>query len=264
MPPAIPNGLVEAVKRREAVLFAGAGISYPALELLAVNIKEEIGKDIQKDCPEYDVSFRTFEDVCDEYVALNDRHSLVNRLAELIDKNAAPTVNHVAAVKAFRFIVTTNWDLLFEAAYREASQGYQVLSSNGDAPNFSFDQHNLLKIHGSADRPLTLIATSEDYESYPTTHKDLLDHLTYLLNNYTILFVGYGMRDEHVRRVLTQIRLRGVWARRAYAVGFFDPVRVKLLDKRNIQAINVERPTDELASGIESFMPQLLTGAGIA
>jgi hypothetical protein len=165
----VPNALVEATKQRQVVLFAGAGMSYGALGILGRDVRDAIANDIKKDYPDYDASWRSFEDVCDEYVALNDRQTLVNRLAGLIDQNAKPMANHVAAVKAFRFIVTTNWDLLFEAAYRQIGQHYQVLSSNADAPNFNYDSHNLLKIHGSVDRPLTLIATSEDYEAYPDT-----------------------------------------------------------------------------------------------
>jgi hypothetical protein len=264
MPIQIPNALVDAVKQRQAVLFAGAGMSYPALGVLGRHVRDAIGNEIKKDHPDYDPAERSFEDVCDEYVALNDRQGLVNRLASLIDQNAFPTPGHIAAVKAFRFIVTTNWDLLFEAAYRQVGQHYQVLATNADAPNFNFDQHNLLKIHGSADRPLTLVATSEDYESYSDTHRDLLDRLSELLHNNTILFVGYALRDEHLRRLLTHIRKRrGAWARRAYAVGFFDVVRTRLLDRRGIEVINVERPTNELASGIENFMPELIARAGL-
>lgn len=260
----IPSSLVDAVKQRQAVLFAGAGISYPSLRILASDVRDTIGKEIEKDYPDYEYSWRSVNDVCDEYVALNDRITLVNRLAAQIPQDAPPTPNHVAAVKAFRFIITTNWDLLFEAAYRQIGQGYNVLSSNQDAPNFNYDQHNLLKIHGSADRPLTLIATSEDYESYADTHKEILERIADLLYNNTVLFVGYGLRDEHIRQLLTNIRLkRGPWARRAYAVGYFDRVRTRLLDKRNIEALNVNKPTDEYDSGLEDFMPELINRAGI-
>ena len=148
MPIQIPNGLVEAVKQRQAVLFAGAGMSYPALRILGSHVRDEIGKDIKKDYADYEPSQRSFEDVCDE--------------------------------------------------------------------------------------------------------------------NNTVLFVGYGLRDEHVRRLLTHIRRqRGTWARRAYAVGYFDEPRTKLLDKRNIQALNVAGPTNQMDSGIDVFMSDLIQKAGI-
>jgi hypothetical protein len=254
----IPNALVNAVKQRQAVVFAGAGISIKSLGVTTIKIRDAVGREIQKDYPNYDFQSRSVEDVCDEYIALNDRITLVNLLAALIPQNAIPLQSHVAAVKAFRFIVTTNWDLLFEAAYRRIGQGYQVLAGEEDAPNFNYDQHNLLKIHGSADRPLTLIATSEDYENYPDTHRQLLDRVADLLWNNTVLFVGYGLRDEHVRRLLARIRRqRGEWARRAYAVmgkSFDDEVRTRLLDKRNIEVL----PYDA-----EDFLPELAVRAGI-
>jgi NAD-dependent SIR2 family protein deacetylase len=245
----IPNALVNAVRDRQTVLFAGAGLSVETLGVGRLDLQDAIGAQIANDFPGYDHSTRSLEDVCDEYVAINDRIGLVNELAGLIPKNAAPSKGHAAAVESFRFIITTNWDLLFEGAYKEIGQGYQVLASEEDAPNFNYDQHNLLKIHGSIDRPLTLIATTDDYESYADTHPGLLERVGDLLNNNTVLFVGYGLRDEHVRRLLATIRRkRGEWSRRAYAVGFFDEVRTKLLESRDIQVI---------AADAQEFLPEL-------
>lgn len=121
------------------------------------------------------------------------------------------------------------------------------------------------KTHGSVDRPLTLIATSEDYEAYPDTHGQLLSRLQELLHNNVVLFVGYALRDEHVRRMLTYIRRqRQQWARKAYAVGFFDPVRTKLLAKREIEAINLTQRTDRPNAELEDFLQELITRAQLA
>jgi hypothetical protein len=254
----IPNALVNAVEQRQAVLFAGAGISAKALGFAGAYIRDAIGSEIQQDYPTYNVAARSLEEVCDEYAALNDRVTLVNHLAALIPQNATPPPAHIAAVKAFRFIVTTNWDLLFEAAYSQIGQHRQVLVAEADAPNFNYDQHNLLKIHGSADRPLTMIATSEDYESYPDTHANLLDRVVELLWSNTVLFVGYGLADEHVRRVLAHIRRqKGAFTRRAYAVmgqNFRDEVRTRLFDRRNIEVL----PYDS-----DDLLPELAARAGI-
>jgi hypothetical protein len=249
----VPSALVSAVAERRAVLFAGAGISVDAIRASAGDLREALARDIQKDFPGYDPSWRRFEDVADEYAAINDRSALVNRIAKLIPQNVEPLESHLASVKPFRFIVTTNWDLLFERAYEKVGQGKQVLSSEEDAPNFNFDQHNLLKIHGTVDRPLTIVATTDDYESYPDTHPNLLDRVGELLWNNTVLFVGHSLRDEHVRRLLSHIRRqRGEWARKAYAVGYFDDVRARLLATRKIEVINVSA---------EEFLPELIRRA---
>jgi SIR2-like domain len=105
------------------------------------------------------------------------------------------------------------------------------------------------------DRPLTLIATTDDYEGYADTHPQLLDHVTDILHNNVVLFVGYGLRDEHVRRLLSKIRrTRGQWARKAYAVGFYDEVRSRLLDSRGIEAIEADAA---------EFLPELARRAGV-
>ncbi len=177
----IKAALVDAVRNRQAVLFAGAGISWKAIGFGGAYIRDQLGMQIKRDYPDYDYGARSLEDVCDEYVALNDQITLVDRLAALVPQDREPQESHLAAVKAFRFIVTTNWDLLFEAAYRKINQHYQVLSQDADAPMFNYDQHNLLKIHGSGDRPLSLVATTDDYENYAETHAKLLDRVAELL-----------------------------------------------------------------------------------
>lgn len=111
---------------------------------------------------------------------------------------------------------------------------------------FNYDQHNLLKIHGSADRPSSLVATTDDYENYPETHARLLEKVSELMSNNT----------EHVRHLLARIRKnRQQWARRALAVGFYDEVRTKLLASRQTEVINAHA---------NSFLTELATQAGIS
>jgi len=251
----IKGALVDALRNRQAVLFAGAGISWKAIGFGGVYIRDQLGMHIKRDYPAYDYHDRSVEEVCDEYMVLNDRIALVDRLAALIPQDKAPQQSHIAAVKTFRFIVTTNWDLLFECAYRQINQHYQVLSQDADAPLFNYDQHNLLKIHGSADRPVSLVATTDDYENYTETHARLLGKVADLLQNNTVLFVGYGLRDEHVRHLLSQIRRqRQQWTRKAFAVGFFDEVRTKLLASRQIEVITADA---------DEFLVELMNQAGI-
>ncbi len=234
----IPSDLVDAVVNRRAVLFAGAGISMPALGMGGIELRNQLGELIKRDYPTYDYSLRSLEDVCDEYAVITDRNRLVYKLADLLPQNRPPTPAHLAAVKAFRFIITTNWDDLFESAYAQIGKRKQILMREDDAPGFSYDQANLLKIHGSALSPLSLVATSDDYEAYPDTHPMLLNHVASLIEVQTVVFVGYGLRDEHLRRLLSRIRRqRGQWRARHYVVGFYDDVRVKVLEGRGMSVI---------------------------
>ena len=252
----IPGVLVEAVVARQAVLFAGAGISRSILGLDGSSLKNKIAESIQEDFEDYDATGRTLEQVADDYAALNDKRALVNRFAMAIRQDAAPASSHLAAVKCFRFIVTTNWDLLFERAYQAEKIHHQVLVQDADAPNFNFDNHNLIKLHGSVDRPLTIISTADDYENFPDTHANLLNQVAALLSANTVLFVGYGLADEHIRRLLAGTRIMGgAWGGRAFAVmgaGFSDEVRRRVLETRKIETL----PYDA-----EDFLPELLLRA---
>jgi len=254
----IPYPLLKETSQRQVVLFAGAGISMPALKVSANTIRDALGAEIWKAYPDYNIASRSVEDVCDEYAVLFGKMSLVAELANLIPQNIAPLPSHQAAARTFRFIVTTNWDTLFEKAIDQISQAKNVLSSEQHAMAINMDQHNLLKIHGSVDQPTTLIATTEDYERYPLTHKALLKCWADLLWNNTVLFVGYSFRDEHVRHILARIREeRGEFQRRAYAVmgpSFADTVRTKLLDRRGIEV---------LPYAAEDFLPELAQQAGV-
>jgi len=237
----IKAALVDAVRNRQAVLFAGAGISWKSIGFGGEHIRDQLGEQIARDYPGYDYRKRSVEQVCDEYVVLNDRIAMADRLSALIPQDKAPQESHLAAVKAFRFIVTTNWDLLFEAAYQQIGQHFQKLTRDADAPMFNYDQHNLLKIHGSADQPTSLVATTDDYESYPDTHAQLLTKVSNLLQNNVVLFVGYGLQDEHVRHLLSRLRrVNPQWTRKAFAVGFYDEVRTKLLASRQIEVIQAD------------------------
>jgi NAD-dependent SIR2 family protein deacetylase len=245
----IPAGLAAAVRDRKAVLFAGAGISYNALKVGGLELRNWIGAEIRKDHPQYDFTNRSLEDVCDEFAVLHDRPRLVDFLAGQIPQNVNPLPGHIAAVHAFRFIITTNWDLLFEAAYRSIGQRYQLLTEEVDSPMFNYDQHNLLKIHGSIDRPRSLICTTEDYEGYADTHPQLMDRIGDLIYSNTVLFIGHGLRDEHLRRLLFQIRRkRGDLQRRHYVVGFYDEVRTRLLESRKMEVIQDDA---------DHFLPEL-------
>jgi NAD-dependent SIR2 family protein deacetylase len=245
----IPSGLKDAVQQGNAVLFAGAGISYNAVKVGALELRNWIGAEIQKDHPKYEFQSRSLEDVCDEYEVLHDRPRLVGLLADQIPQDAEPLPSHIAAAEIFQFAITTNWDLLFEAAIRKLGHRYHILMEEADAPMINYDQHNLLKIHGSIDRPRSLICTTNDYEGYADTHPQLLERVAELLYTNTVIFVGYGLHDEHLRRLLYQIRRkRGDLQRRNYVVGYYDEVRTRLLESRRMEVIQIDA---------EHFLPEL-------
>src|SRR5262245_47039421 len=88
----IPPQLLQAVQDRRAVIFAGAGISREALgNVGGASVAKALIDEIQAQSPHYDGTGRNFEEICDEYAALNDKITLVNKLADLIPHSASPS-----------------------------------------------------------------------------------------------------------------------------------------------------------------------------
>src|SRR5579863_9666038 len=97
----IQSALVDAVRNRQAVLFAGAGISRNSIGFGATYLRDQIGLQIQRDYPAYDFRERSLEDVCDEYAALNDTIMLLHNRSSLIPQDLQPHPSHIAADDAF-------------------------------------------------------------------------------------------------------------------------------------------------------------------
>ena len=93
----IKSALLDAVRNNQAVLFAGAGISWKAIGFGGIHIRDQLGWQIQRDHADYDPTSRSVEDVCDEYAMLNGRVALVDRLSQLIPQNCPPQPSHIAA-----------------------------------------------------------------------------------------------------------------------------------------------------------------------
>lgn len=245
----VPHALVRAVSDGRAVLFAGAGMSAGWLGVTTTLLMEELAAEISDAFEDYDATDRSFEVVADEYEAVFGREQLVGRISAFIPQARDAAPQHLAAARAFKTIITTNWDLLFEDAYRKTGQGPQIASSNDDVDGFQLDRPTVIKMHGSADIPRTLVATSYQYELYHLTHARLLERIAELLRDKVVLFAGSGLRDEHIRRLVSSIqKSQNTWPKPVYAVGFFDDVRTKLLEHRGIEVIKCD---------VAVFIPEL-------
>jgi NAD-dependent SIR2 family protein deacetylase len=237
----LPKPLIEAAKHGKAVLFAGAGISNQPLAVSSADLKQRASQEIRKRYRDYDDGERSLEDVLDEFVAVYDREALVRLLENSIPRAMQPASGHLAAVRVFRTIITTNWDLLFEAAFQRDGRAYQRVICEADLEVLRGDLPVLIKMHGTVDQAHTIICTTEDFECYYDIHSAVADYVKQLLFEHTILFVGYGLHDEHVRRLLTMVRRERVsWKQPIYAVGFFDTVRTRLLESRRITVIQAD------------------------
>lgn len=187
----------------EKVLLAGAGMSiaagYPtALLLMGILANDLWGQ--QQDASQLMVY--NFSELAAYYEAVVGRKELENRIAEVLDTPQAvlPTPAHMKAVRAFRNIVTTNYDMLFERACELQGLTYRVVYPFDAAPGDEFEGLTIYKLVGSALAPHTLILTSDDLPR--VAQGQVFAKVQDLIAHNEIVVIGHSLRDGNVQILL--------------------------------------------------------------
>ncbi|NHB84896.1 hypothetical protein G7085_10555 [Tessaracoccus sp. HDW20] len=99
-------------------------------------------------------------------------------------------------------VITTNWDTMLETHF----EGLEVFVGQQDVL-FATTQAvgEIYKIHGSVTDPKSLIVTSEDYTHYWDRNPYLIAKLLTMLVEHPVLFIGYGLGDAHINRMLENL-----------------------------------------------------------
>lgn len=99
-------------------------------------------------------------------------------------------------------IITTNYDHLLEKLFKDfdVTVGQDnLLTSN---TNNIFE---IFKIHGSADKPNSIVITQKDYSYFKDKLKYLSAKLLTLFVEHPIIFIGYSIGDLNIRAILAEI-----------------------------------------------------------
>lgn len=137
-------------------------------------------------------------------------------LRETMGDYAQPTAGHVllAAMK-LPIYITTNYDDLFEKAWRDVFPGIDlaVLTNDLNVPSsrdvmgrISSGETVLLKIHGCVKRTQEqLILTRRDYRTHYRANERFFDLVRAVLEKYHTLFLGFSHKDPEVSRLVEDV-----------------------------------------------------------
>jgi hypothetical protein len=98
--------------------------------------------------------------------------------------------------------VTTNYDPLVEQAAADIGREISVLPYDAATPGRPW----LLKLHGDAAHPETIVLTREEYLQFGDSRAALAGVLHSLLLTRHVLFVGTSMLDDDLIRIAHQVR----------------------------------------------------------
>jgi hypothetical protein len=101
-----------------------------------------------------------------------------------------------------REYVTTNYDPLVEQAAADIGRPLRVLPFDEAAPASPW----LLKLHGDAAHPESIVLTREQYLEFGDHRSALAGVLQSLLLTRHVLFVGTSMLDDDLIRIAHQVR----------------------------------------------------------
>jgi hypothetical protein len=136
----------------------------------------------------------------------------------LVPKVKPSAVHRNMAGLPIAYVLTTNFDDLMERAFREeAGKTPQVFvyERRGDAeplPIATVEEPVVYKLHGSLQKPESMVLTEDDVIDFLACiiarDPEVPAAVTKLFKDYSILFIGYGLKDLNVRVMLRALRGR--------------------------------------------------------
>jgi len=206
------DALCRLIREQKVILWVGSGFSsyagYPIGTQLPSMLLSHLGE-LPEGAPDPETA--SLQEAADYYVEQKERSGLNTFLVEQYGKEPSRCDMHdsLALINRVKYIVTTNYDPLFERAYGDR---VVVISRDEDLPQSTEypDKTILLKIHGDITQPDTIIITSEDYKNFDSD-TIVWNKIRTLLAEYSVVFIGYSLHDPNVETMLQGIytRLKG-------------------------------------------------------
>ncbi len=201
--------LLDQIKRRNCILFVGAGVSreigLPGAEDLAATLAQDLGYATD--------SHQALSRVTQDYEVQRGRNRLIQRIQNMFDNVVlAPrqtSYDLIAGIDELNPIVTTNWDDHLEQSFQRKRKRISVIRY--DAQITSLGQSRaLIKLHGDfGNKPDEIVITRDDYtKTYQRVTKPggLFAQLSVWLTTKTILFVGFSLQDDDFRLLYDYVR----------------------------------------------------------
>jgi NAD-dependent SIR2 family protein deacetylase len=189
----------------QRVLLAGAGMSvaagYPTAPFLMRLMADDLwGEAVKSE----DLLPFSFSALASFYSAKFGDDALRECVAKALDtpQEVIPTSAHMAAVRNFSSIITTNYDELFEQAC--ASQGipFRVIYPFAELPEQTgTGTIDVFKLVGSVSDAKSMLITERQLES--VLESKACEMIATLLECSELFVVGHGLRDGNVDRLLS-------------------------------------------------------------
>lgn len=246
----IPSPLLRDITKGCCVPFIGSGFSLNAdiPEKEKMLMWGELGEEFRKEVP--GLKTQSPLEAISAFEYKYKRPALAEKMKEvLLTGKCKPGTCHYAFCKLpFNVVCTTNFDGLLEDAYKLVDKNVKVVVDETQLAIASdLKTVEVIKLHGDINRPITMIATEEDYDTYLDTHKLMATYLGNLLITRTPLFIGYSLDDVDFRQIYQVVKTRlGAMKRNAYVIKVnANEVEIEQYKRRGVTVINLPGDTKD-------------------
>jgi hypothetical protein len=259
----LPENLVSAIKRKQVILFAGAGLSshlgLPLFNVLKSHLGEQLGL---RNWHELD-----FPELAEYYLLQTENPQ---ELWTWMRSTWHPGEIDVLASHPHRCIVdlgfpviyTTNYDSWLEETFQRAGKPFRKIVDVANLAETRTGETEIIKFHGDFDNPDTIVLAESSFLRRMSLDEPLDIRLRADSLAKPILFIGYSMRDPNIRYLL--FKLRQLWQLTATTskkptsyllLSDGNEVQQCLLRQRGIEPILT--PSPDVNTGLRCFFRSL-------
>lgn len=199
------TALAEQARRGKLVLFMGSGISIsagaPSWARLIATLAGQVG------ISGAELDKLQQRDVLDQATIVGARFREQGKdfgtaIADAVNLTRYGLAPALLASLGTPQAITLNYDRLFEIASGDAGSRRTIIPSEHSATTGDW----LLKLHGSAERPESIVLSRADYLGYSANREALSAIVKANLITHHLLFVGFGFADDHFFRILHDVQ----------------------------------------------------------
>jgi len=215
----IPPALVTAIRDRQVILFAGAGLSRNVGLPSWGELIDEMARQLDYD-PAVFTELGDYLQLAEFYkldkTTLGTLRSWMDRTwhkdESVVDKSKA----HQAIIRLnFPIIYTTNYDRWLELAFQRRDKKFVKIANVGDFPKCRPGIPEIVKLHGDFEDDDSIVLTEASYFERLSFDSPLDIKLRSDIIGKAILFIGYGLNDINIRLLL--YKLHKLWSGSAHA-----------------------------------------------
>jgi hypothetical protein len=213
------DDLIAAIRNRQAILFAGAGVSMtvglPSWTTLIEHIAEELKIDLSA-YKETEIDYLTLAEFYRiKQGSIGPLRSWMDRSWSIPeDRLKNSHVHELICNLDFPIIYTTNFDRNLEAAFQLHGKDFVKIVNAKDVARIQEGVTQIVKYHGDFDDDSSIVIAETDYLDRLSFETPLDIKFRSDALGKTILFIGYSMTDLNIRFLLH--RLWRTWSGSGY------------------------------------------------